>query len=513
MSNEYSKEEVANHSKDGDAWIIVDNKVYDVSKFAKMHPGGKGIILDYAGKDATEAFYQFHRHDILRKYEPRLLIGKVAGAVLAPERELGEISRVPFAEPSAEQGFKSPYYSQSHYAFRRNLRTFIEKELLPNAAAWEEAGKEPSAELFQKLGKAGFWACRLAPGPHLKLFQNIFGIKPEEFDSFHELITHEEITRLGCPGLLDGLGSGLVIGLPAVIAFGTPAMKKTVVPECVLGDKRICLAISEPAAGTDVANIQTTAVKSPCGKFYIVNGCKKWITNGTFCEYFVTAVRTGGRGLGGISLLLIERTPGVETELIKTSYSPAAGTAYITFDDVKVPVENLLGKENDGFKYVMANFNHERWVICAGAGRSNRYAIEECFRWANQRVVSGKKLIEQPVIRHKLARMVAAVEGCQNWLENITYQMNKMDYKEQTVYLAGPIALLKFYTTRTMNMVMDEASQIFGGRALTRTGMGQNIERGARAQKYAAILGGSEEVMADLGIRQSLRFFPENAKL
>jgi alkylation response protein AidB-like acyl-CoA dehydrogenase len=119
--------------------------------------------------------------------------------------------------------------------------------------------------------------------------------------------------------------------------------------EVLRGEKRICLAITDPDAGSDVAGLTCTAKKSPCGKFYLVNGTKKWITNGMFCDYFCTAVRTGDQGIFGISMLLIERSEGVVTKPIKTSYSSAAGTAYITFENVKVPVENLLGVENQGF--------------------------------------------------------------------------------------------------------------------------------------------------------------------
>jgi len=510
---QFSTADVAQHNKKGDAWIIVDNKVYDVTKFARMHPGGEGILLDYAGQDATKVFYQYHRQDILRKYEDRFMIGTIANTKPGSFPKPGSFSKVPFGEPSVLQGFKSPYYNDSHHLFRKNLRAFIETEIMPNAVKWEEAGTEPSDALWKKLGEAGFWATKLAPGPHLQLFDNLFGVKPEQFDQFHEMIAHEELTRTGTPGLNDGLGGGYVIGLPAVIAFAKKEVRDKVVPECVKGDKRICLAISDPAAGSDVAGITCTATKTPCGKFYIVNGVKKWITSGNTSHYFVTAVRTGGKGMKGISMLLIERGPGVETEIIKTSYSPAAGTAYVTFDEVKVPVENLLGKENEGFKCIMANFNHERWVICAAGSRANRLVLEECYKWANQRMVFGKPLNAQPVIRNKLAKMTAAVEACQNWLENITYQMNSMSYRDQALFLAGPIALLKFQITRTSNLIMDDAAQIFGGRAISRTGMGQIVERMSRAQKYAAILGGSEEIMADLGVRQSMRFFPQGAKL
>eukprot|EP00958_Prasinococcus_capsulatus_P007296 scaffold682_cov355-Prasinococcus_capsulatus_cf.AAC.6 len=218
-------------------------------------------------------------------------------------------------------------------------------------------------------------------------------------DHFHELIAHQEVARLGTPGVTDGLGSGMVIGLPPVLHFGRPALAARVGGEVLRGERRICLAISEAQAGSDVANITTTARLSPCGRFYLVDGLKKWITNGDFCDYFVTAVRTGGPGIGGISLLLVERSEGLTTRKVKTSYSGSAGTCWVFYDNVKVPVENLLGKENGGFKCIMANFNHERWLICCMTNRSSRLVLEECFKWANQRRVFGSELIHQPVIR------------------------------------------------------------------------------------------------------------------
>ncbi|KAJ2985126.1 hypothetical protein HDV02_000701, partial [Globomyces sp. JEL0801] len=132
-----------------------------------------------------------------------------------------------------------------------------------------------------------------------------------------------------------------------------------------------------------------------------------WITNGTFSDYFTTAVRTGtGKGAGDISMLLIERKHGVETKAIKTSHNTTTGTAYVTFENCKVPVENILGKEGGGFPVIMYNFNHERWTMIVGCTATSRLVVEECFKWANQREVFGKKLIGQPVIRNKLAHMV-----------------------------------------------------------------------------------------------------------
>lgn len=184
-------------------------------------------------------------------------------------------------------------------------------------------------------------------------------------------------------------------------------------------------------------------------------------------------------------MLLIERGEGLETKPIKTSYSPSAGTAYITFENVMVPVENLLGKENKGFLVVLSNFNHERFVMISQSTMSCRLVIEECFKWANQRKVFGKRLIDQPVIRNKLAKMIASLESVHSWMENIAYQMNNMSYDEQSEKLAGPIALCKYQVTRMMHDVSDDACQIFGGRAITKTGMGRTIETMQRTYKVS----------------------------
>ncbi|KAI8894039.1 acyl-CoA dehydrogenase/oxidase [Globomyces pollinis-pini] len=529
MSKEFTRQEVATHNKDTNAWIIIDTIVYDISKFAGLHPGGELLILEYAGQDVTEQFYAFHRQEVLEKYG-RLKIGSIVNETpQIIKLKNDEFSPIPYAEASAFQGFHSPYFKynnlidirETHHRFRKAVRAFIRNEVLPEATLNDESGTFASKEIFKKMGDFGLLACRMGPGPHLKGFNLPGGVKPEEFDYFHEQIAHEETTTLGFAGYQDSIGTGMVIGLPPVMNFAKKNIRERVTREVLTGVKRICLAISEPGAGSDVAAIKTTAVKTAdglnfdlfivIGKHYIVNGVKKWITNGSFSDYFSTAVVTG-KGPAGISMLLIERSEGVETKPIKTSYSSSAGTAYVIFENVKVPVENLLGKEGGGFPVIMYNFNHERWFIVAGIVSATRKVIEECFKWANQRKVFGKSLLEQPVIRNKLAHMISKTEATNNWLENITYQMQNMNYKEQQVKLGGPIALLKLLSTRVAHDVADEACQIFGGRGITKTGMGRMIEGFQRTYKFAAILGGSEEIMADLGIRQAMRNFP-NARL
>merc|ERR1719464_2159236 len=218
--------------------------------------------------------------------------------------------------------------------------------------------------------------------------------------------------------------------------FANQKLRDRVCNEIYDGTKSTVLAITEPWVGSDVASMRTTAVKSDCGKYYIVNGMKKWITNGMFSEYFTTAVRTGSQasGMKGISMLLIEKSPGVSVKKIKSSYSPAAGTALVMFDNVKVPVGNLLGKENQGFKVIVENFNHERWMIVSLMLGGTRRVVEECFRWANQRRVFGKSLMHQPVIRNKLGHMTSEVESVQAWQDQITYQMGWMNKKQKAKY-------------------------------------------------------------------------------
>jgi alkylation response protein AidB-like acyl-CoA dehydrogenase len=161
----------------------------------------------------------------------------------------------------------------------------------------------------------------------------------------------------------------------------------------------------------------------------------------------------------------------------------------------------------------MANFNHERWLICAGVMGGIRKILEDCFLWTKQRQVFGKPLVEQPVIRNKLAQMIGAIESLEGYMEAVTFQMANMDHDVAMTALGGPTAILKYQTTRIMTLVVDQAVQIFGGRALTASGMGKNVENIQRTYKFASILGGSEEIMADLGVRQALMFFPHEAKL
>ncbi|KYK60546.1 Acyl-CoA dehydrogenase/oxidase [Drechmeria coniospora] len=507
-SKTFTREEVREHTTDDSLWCIIDSTVYDLTDFVDAHPGGESVLRQVAGQDATTAFYNLHRHEVLSKYAS-LAIGSVQGEqaqVITPLP--GDLSPVPYAEPLwLSSHFKSPYYKDSHRRLQKAIRHFTDRYLTPEAQECESTGRHISQEMIDHMSRLGILHMRLGPGKHLHGVNLLDGaVDGQEFDYFHDLIVSQELSRTMTRGFQDGNMAGMTIGLTAVLNFARDqSWKKKIADEVFSGRKKLCLAITEAFAGSDVAGLRTTAEKTADGKHYIVNGTKKWITNATWCDYFVTGVRTGK----GLSVLLIPRGEGVETKAIKTSYSPAAGTGYITFDNVKVPVENLLGEENKGIHVILSNFNHERWTMACGSVRISRTIVEECLKWANQRLVFGKRLIDQPVIRLKLAKMISLVEANQSWLETVTYQMCHMPYKQQAQHLAGPIGLLKMSCTRAAHEIADEAVQIWGGRGLTQTGMGKHIEMFNRTYKFDAILGGAEEVLGDLGVRQAMRNFPK----
>mmetsp|Transcript_66954 Transcript_66954/g.151243 ORF Transcript_66954/g.151243 Transcript_66954/m.151243 type:complete len:453 (-) Transcript_66954:121-1479(-) len=405
----------------------------------------------------------------------------------------------PFSDPAWYQAYNSPYYNDTHRDLRKRFREYVDEKIMPNVHEWDEAGAIPKEVYLEAAQQGALPLCIGRPWPKDYIGECPWGYEP---DFFHELVMYDEISRTGSGGFLWGIAGGTTIGLPPIYHHATEEVKQRVVPKCLRGEAAACLCITEPTAGSDVANLRTSAKLE--GDHYILNGEKKWITNGIFADYFTVACRTGGPGMGGISLLLVERgMPGLTTRKMKCSGVWSSGTTYITFDDVKVPKANLLGKENKGFQYIMSNFNHERFAICAMTNRFSRVCLEESVKFANKRKTFGKTLIQHPVIRWKVAEMARLVEATHHWLEWVTYQMNTMGKVEANLKLGGHTALLKVQCTKVFEYCAREAAQIFGGLSYTRGGQGEKVERLSREVRAMAVPGGSEEIMLDLGVRQT----------
>ncbi|KAJ4516298.1 hypothetical protein HRR83_001626 [Exophiala dermatitidis] len=428
------------------------------------------------------------------------------------------ISSVPFAEPSYLRGLPSPYFKKTHLDFQKRCRAFMNEHFLPHALEWETAGTVPE-HVWHTFNKHNMLLPNLKsplPVQWLKRLglNDILGVPVEEWDHLHTAIWVDERARTGISGPGSSLTPGFAYAIPPLLAFGSPALQEKFLPKLLPGHARACITITEPQAGSDVANIQTTAVKSADGKYYVINGEKKWITNGIWSDFAPMAVRTGGPGPSGISLIVVplKNHPGVKMRRLEVMGQRAGGTTYIELDDVKVPVENLVGKEGEGMKYIMTNFNHERLLIAMGATRQARVALSTAVAYAMKREAFGKTLMDQPVVRHRIAKAAADLETLQSWIFEFAYQLNHLSKAEADEKLGGPTALLKAKAGMVLNDCAQTAVLIFGGNGYTRTGQGELVEKIYRDVMGARIPGGSEDVMLDLAVRQLVKNFKREMK-
>lgn len=379
---------------------------------------------------------------------------------------------------------------------------------------WEREGTVP-AHVFQTFAKHNMLIPNLpAPLPvqwlkKLGIHDILGAVMVEEWDYLHTGIYIDEMARSGLAGPSGSLTVGFAFGIPPLIKFGSPELQSRLLPDLLTGKKRICIAITEPTAGSDVANISTTAIKSPDGQFYILNGTKKWITNGIWSDYACMAVRTGSpdSGPAGLSLVVVplKNHTGVTMRRLKPSGQITAGTTFITLDDVHVPISNLIGTEGLGMKYIMTNFNHERLTIAVGVTRQARVALSAAFEYCLRREAFGKSLMEQPVVRHRLAKAGAELESMSAWVEQFLYQMIHLPPKEADTKLGGLTALAKAKAGLVLNECAQCAVLLFGGNGYTTTGQGEIAERIYREVMGVRIPGGSEDVMLDLAVRQLVR--------
>jgi acyl-CoA dehydrogenase len=373
----------------------------------------------------------------------------------------------------------SPFYTAEHDAYREVLRRFVAREIEPYASEWDEAGEFPR-ELYAKAAGIGLLA--------LGFPEDVGGVP---VDQFMKIVVSQELARAGAGGISASLMSH-TIGSPPIAHAARPEVRARVLPEILSGQKISALAITEPGGGSDVANLRTKARRE--ADHYVVNGEKTFITSGMRADYLTVAVRTGGEGASGISLLLIEGdTPGLSRTKLKKMGWWASDTATLHFDDCRVQAENLLGEEGQGFKLIMRNFNSERMGMAASCTAYARICLEEAIAYAKERKTFGKPIAQHQVIRHKLVDMAQRVAASQAMLELLAWRLGQGESP------VAEICMMKNQATQTMAFCASEAVQIFGGAGYMR---GVKVERIYREVKVNAIGGGTEEIMKDLASRQ-----------
>jgi acyl-CoA dehydrogenase len=372
-----------------------------------------------------------------------------------------------------------PPFTEEHDELRRSIRRFVRKEIAPHVDEWEEAREFPR-ELFTRCGELGF-----------------LGLKyPEELggqggDSVHDAVWTEELAYSGASGgVAAGLGAHTGIATPPIFRFGTPDQHQRFLAPAIRGEKICALGITEPDAGSDVAGIRTFARKVDGG--YVVNGGKTFITNGVRADLLVTAVKTTEQGgHQGISFLVLEREmPGYEvvSKLEKMGWH-SSDTGELSFTDVEVPDENLLGDENGGFYLIMANFQWERLLMALGAVGAMQRLLEVAVDYAKQREAFGRPIGRFQAIRHKIAEISVKAEVA----KALTY--NALRLFHEGVDAVKEVTQAKLYSQRACVEVADEVIQIHGGYGYMRE---YAVERAYRDARLGPIGGGTDEIMKEI---------------
>jgi len=369
-----------------------------------------------------------------------------------------------------------PPFTPEHEELRSSIRGFIARELAPHAHSWEQEEWFPD-EVFAKLADQG-----------------LLGLKyPLQYggqggDYLHDAVLIEELARIGSGGTAAGIGAHVNIATPPIWKFGTDQQKERYLAPAIRGEKIGALAITEPGAGSDVAALRTRAEQVDGG--WLVNGEKTYITNGVRAHFIVTAVKTTQEGgHHGISFMIIERGEGVSSSKLQKLGWQASDTATISFQDVFVAEENLLGELHEGFALIMANFQWERLAMALGASGAMQMAWERTAEFARERKAFGRPLSGHQAIRHKLVDLATSAHTCRC----VTYDALRR-------FVAGEeplreVTMAKLLTQRACFELMDDCLQIHGGAGYMREYW---VERAARDARLGPIGGGSDEIMREI---------------
>ena len=366
-------------------------------------------------------------------------------------------------------------------ALRDSVTALTQKEIAPNLPQWEEDGLLPR-ELHQIVAKAGFLG--------LGFPEEVGGSGGDLVDA---TVAAEAMLQAGGSG---GLMASLFthgIALPHIIENGSPDLIDRFVRPTLAGEKIGSLGITEPGTGSDVANIRTRAVRD--GDEYVVNGAKMFITSGGRADFLTTVVRTCEDGHGGLSHSVVEKgTPGftVSKSLKKMGWW-CSDTAELSYDDVRVPVENLVGQENQGFYYVMQQFVTERLSLATSAYATAQRCLDLSVEYARQRETFGRPLIERQVIRHKLVDMHRKTDGARKVTRLAIERALETDKTDMSLILDAVLA--KNTAVEAVEWVANEAVQIHGGKGYMRE---YEVDRHFRDMRLIGIGGGATEVLTDL---------------
>ncbi len=375
-----------------------------------------------------------------------------------------------------------PIFNEEHRAIRKTIREFVAKELTPHADEWEEAEEFPSW-VFKRMGELGFL------GLHF----------PEEYggeggDYLCKVILAEEMSNCLSGGVAMGVGVQTDMVCPLLLKVGSESVKERFLKPALRGDQIGCLGITEPDAGSDVASLRTTAERE--GDHFMINGQKTFITNGVRADFAVVVARArGSEGAKGISLLIVEKgTPGfsVARKLDKVGMR-SSDTAELAFQDCRVPAENLLGEEGQGFYHIMWELQPERLFGAVSSVAGAQLTLEATLKYVRERVQFGRPIGKFQAIRHRLAELATQIEAARQLTYYVAGLINTGHFP------AKEISMAKLYATRVAYHVADEALQFHGGYGYM---MEYPIQRFWRDSRLSRIGGGTDEIMLEIISKQ-----------
>jgi citronellyl-CoA dehydrogenase len=377
---------------------------------------------------------------------------------------------------------KSPnqmYFNKDHEMVRRAVKEFVDKEINPHIDEWEEQGIAPLHDLFKKMGDLGFLGIRYDPK---------YG--GQGLDYWYDLVLLEELGHIRGMGIPMAVSVQTHMATPAIAEFGSEYLKETYLRPAIAGEMVSSIAVTEPDAGSDVAALKTTAKKD--GDAYIINGSKTYITNGTQADFLTLLARTSDDpGYHSFSLFVVPTNLSgfqVSRKLDKLGVR-CSDTAELFFDNLRIPAENLIGQEGQGFIYQMQQFQHERFSCLPGAYIASMDMINMTVEHLKNRIVFGKPLITKQVLRHRLADWLTEIE-C---LRHLTYHIVRM--KMEGLDVIREVSMGKLFAAQLTRKVSDGCLQMYGGLGYMNEML---ISRYYRDARLFSIGGGADEVMREI---------------